>query len=90
MRLRSLPGVALLLLAAAPAALAGTPLGNQPSDAVGGISALLPQTPPQTGIASPYLGLMVKEVQFPSLNSKEVGWLRKVIAQQAGSPLDRE
>jgi len=88
--LRSLPGVALLLLAAAPAALAGTPLGNQPSDAVEGISALLPQTPPQTGIASPYLGLMVKEVQFPSLNSKEVGWLRKVIAQQAGSPLDRE
>ena len=88
---RNLHAVAVLMLVAGQTARAGSPSWNRTSESVGEFSSPVAQAPtPQTGITAPYLGMMVKEVRFPDLSAKQADWLRKAIAQQAGSPLDRE
>jgi len=88
---RSLHAVAVLMIVTVPPARAASPSWNETSEAVGEFSGPGAQTQSQAGLAASYLGMTVKGVQFPNLRSEiEQGRLRQLIAQQAGSPLDRE
>jgi outer membrane protein assembly complex protein YaeT len=81
----------VLVILAVQSASADSPSGNESKAASAEFSGPVVQMPLQTGIAASYLGVTVKEVQFPNLGSeKDQNRLRQLIVQQAGTPLDRE